>query len=239
MGVKILSGIVSTVFGITTVAGAAAQTIEIGVGPPGSVTEKNSGPADTGVSVGFSDTGNTWSATAIDAASGADLGSTNIAVSENFSGELVVWVTETGISLGSAPQKLSFFSGFTQNLVPAGESVTETTWFDPSNAAFGTATQLATFPFTSIDTNSPGFTTVVNDMSTPYSITEEYDVIIPISPATGPTLLSTIALTTTLDGPIPIVPEPSTWTMMAIGFAGLGYAAYGRSRKSRAQASIV
>lgn len=28
------------------------------------------------------------------------------------------------------------------------------------------------------------------------------------------------------------VPEPSTWAMMVIGFAGLGFAAFGRSRKS-------
>jgi PEP-CTERM motif len=29
-----------------------------------------------------------------------------------------------------------------------------------------------------------------------------------------------------------IVPEPSTWAMMLIGFAGLGYAGYRRSRKA-------
>jgi PEP-CTERM motif len=33
--------------------------------------------------------------------------------------------------------------------------------------------------------------------------------------------------------PVP-VPEPSTWAMMAIGFAGLGYASYRRTREPRA-----
>jgi hypothetical protein len=32
--------------------------------------------------------------------------------------------------------------------------------------------------------------------------------------------------------PVPTVPEPSTWAMMLIGFAGLGFAAHRRSRKS-------
>lgn len=31
-----------------------------------------------------------------------------------------------------------------------------------------------------------------------------------------------------------IIPEPSTWTMMLIGFAGLGYAGYRSSRKGSA-----
>jgi hypothetical protein len=30
-----------------------------------------------------------------------------------------------------------------------------------------------------------------------------------------------------------VVPEPSTWAMMLIGFAGLGYAGYRRDRKTR------
>jgi hypothetical protein len=35
----------------------------------------------------------------------------------------------------------------------------------------------------------------------------------------------------------PAVPEPSTWAMMLIGFAGLGYAGCRASRKSAALAA--
>jgi hypothetical protein len=33
-------------------------------------------------------------------------------------------------------------------------------------------------------------------------------------------------------GPPPAVPEPSTWAMMLLGFVGLGYAGYRRTRKA-------
>jgi hypothetical protein len=36
--------------------------------------------------------------------------------------------------------------------------------------------------------------------------------------------------------PAPSVPEPSTWAMMIVGFAGLGYAGYRRTRAARATA---
>ena len=156
-------------------------------------------------------------------------------VSVNVVGTFTIWVTETGINLGPTPQKLSFLSDFTQNHLPAGASVTETTYFDASDTAYGIGTKLATDTFTSSGTNGPGVTTVVDALK-PYSLTEEYVITIPL--ATRPTSLSTISLDTTTEGPI-TVPEPSTWTMMALGFVGLGYAAYGRRRKFRAQASIV
>jgi hypothetical protein len=38
--------------------------------------------------------------------------------------------------------------------------------------------------------------------------------------------------------PIGAVPEPSTWAMMLIGFAGLGFASYRRSRKDAAAAYL-
>jgi hypothetical protein len=233
MGAKFLSGAISVVFAMT--AGAArAEMISIGFGsPPVTVA----GPSSSG-SASFTDPGGTFLSQGTDFSSGADLGSSahTISVNDGFT-TLDIWVTETGITLGPLPQKLKFVSNFTQNTLPAGASVIETTYFDPHDAAFGTTTKLASFTFTSIGTDSPAAAIIDDHLATPYSITEEYQVT--IASPTAPTALSTINLTTTTLGSIPFVPEPSTWTMMAIGFAGLGYAAYGRSRKSRAQASIV
>jgi hypothetical protein len=214
------------------VAGAGAETLEIGFGsPPGSVA----GPDPNSVS--YTSPAGIFLGQGSDFAGGADLGSTvhTISVNDAFT-TLTIWVTETGINIGPLPQKLKFVSNFTQNTLPAGATVIETTYFDASDKAFGTATKLATWTFTSIGTNSPAATIIDDGRATPYSITEEYQVTIK---APGPTALSTIDLTTTPEGKIPFVPEPSTWTMMAIGFAGLGYAAYGRRRKFRAQALIV
>ena len=66
--------------------------------------------------------------------------------------------------------------------------------------------------------------------------------------AVSPTSLSGILTTTALTGlaedqidamvlsptPLTAVPEPSTWALMLLGFAGVGYAAHRRSRNSRA-----
>jgi PEP-CTERM motif len=45
-----------------------------------------------------------------------------------------------------------------------------------------------------------------------------------------PAYLSTLVIDVTTAGATPAVPEPSTWAMMLLGFAGLGFAAYKRGR---------
>ena len=42
-----------------------------------------------------------------------------------------------------------------------------------------------------------------------------------------PAYLSTLVINVTTAGSV--VPEPSTWAMMLVGFAGLGFAAYRRA----------
>jgi hypothetical protein len=75
---------------------------------------------------------------------------------------------------------------------------------------------------------SPGGNTLINDAGDPfvgskmiYTGTTAHPIFSP-----GVFLLTYGTLTA--------VPEPSTWAMMLIGFAGLGYAGYRKARTSRA-----
>jgi hypothetical protein len=227
----ILLRVATTVFGMATVVSAGAQTISIGSGPLGSITNLVS--SNTGVA-NYTD-GN-FSATAADMSSGADLGSTLMTFSVNADvGTTYVWMTETDVNIGPTPQQLLLTSGFTQNNLPAGASVTETTYFDASGAAYGTGTTLASATFNASGSDAP-ITTLINAVN-PYSITEEYAITFTLP--TAPTALSTISLTTTPNGPIPVVPELSIWMMMGLGFAGLGLAGYGRSRKPQVPSAMA
>ncbi len=56
--------------------------------------------------------------------------------------------------------------------------------------------------------------------------TDAYYGVVVYDPSTG------VADYTSADGLILTVPEPSTWAMMILGFAGLGFAGYRKSRKA-------
>jgi hypothetical protein len=115
----------------------------------------------------------------------------------------------------------TFTSDLTENALLPGWSVTETTYMDNSNAAYGTGTQLAmaTAPPAFAKT---GLLAAVSPLSSPYSLTQEYKIT-----WTGEgSALSTEKISSA-------VPEPSTWAMMAIGMAGLGLAGMGRRSKDR------
>ena len=43
-----------------------------------------------------------------------------------------------------------------------------------------------------------------------------------------------LSFSTSVTGDATLVPEPSTWAMMLLGFAGLGYAGYRRTQKGQA-----
>jgi hypothetical protein len=53
------------------------------------------------------------------------------------------------------------------------------------------------------------------------------DIVGPPAPPTAPTFNAAFSLTGS------VVPEPSTWAMMLLGFAGLGFAGYRHARKAR------
>src|SRR5437879_6252430 len=90
-----------------------------------------------------------------------DVGSSGVA------GTLSVWISDTGIT--SPTGLTAFLSAFTSTVLPAGWTVTESTYVDNTNAVYGTATLLNSATFATI-----GGTTGSNSWTTtsPYSVTE-------------------------------------------------------------------
>jgi hypothetical protein len=155
-----------------------------------------------------------------------DLGATTEDAANGGTAPIYLYISETGITYDAS--KLTFSIGLGESPLPKGWSVTESVFSDSLNTAYGMGTWLASATF-----GAAGGSTLVNVTSpvpfgTPFSLTEE--IAITPGSANGSDL-STVGVTT--------IPETSTWAMMTLGFAGLGYAAFRRSAKSRPAAEAV
>ena len=217
-------------------AGAAqAQTIYIGVGPQNSITDLKSG---AGV-VSFDDGGLTaFTAQGFDFSTGGAGDVASTAVAWTFGGavsDLQIWVTVIGLDVPAIPapgasHNFDFASSFTENSLPAGATVTQTTYLDPADAKYGTAIELGSETFTT--NGAPPAADYAGNpvvLSGQYSLTELYEITSPASAS----FLSTIKVDITDLGPRPNVPEPSTWAMLGLGFAGIGFVGYRRQRSAR------
>jgi hypothetical protein len=209
-------------------APASAQTVTIGLQEAGT----NSGNiTNEGSAVGTNSFNGSYGTFNINNVSGTvgvlpDLLNSNAInqVSSSVAGTLDVWVTYSGLTspLGS---NTSFLSTLTSNAVPAGWTVTEKTFIDPSNGLFATTDPLANSVFTAIGTDAQSATASTG--AGPYSVTEEY--IIAASGTTG-TANDTIDISAS-------APEPATWMMMLFGLFGVGAVLRG-TRNQRALAGV-
>jgi hypothetical protein len=111
-------------------------------------------------------------------------------------------------------------SCLTVNFLSPGWTVTESTYEDNTNTVFGTMNLLTTRTFTSgLDTFS-GLAWA--DLTSPFSVTELY--VIKSGGFSG-------AANDTIDLSA-VVPEPATWAMLGLGFAGMGLLGLARRRKN-------
>jgi hypothetical protein len=138
---------------------------------------------------------------------------TKISTSANT---LDIWLTETGLT--SFTGKMT--NGFTENLLPAGWTVTETTYYSASNALYG-GTQIASHAF--VSNEAVTVPTAQLAITGPFSLTHRYTI--------GAASLGTTLSTITLADP-PAVPEPATWALMLGGFGLAGTALRRRSAKA-------
>jgi len=121
------------------------------------------------------------------------LASTTTNISSTTAGTLNVWVT----SVGNTDVGSSWTSSFTSNLLPTGWTVTEKTYLDNANTAFGTAIQLGSAVFNAIGTS---VSSILVPSDNEYSVTHLYTIV-----ATGAgTALSTINLSTPIPGALPL-----------------------------------
>jgi hypothetical protein len=224
-------GVAATVAFGMSFATAGAQTLYLGYtkgGPPTTIASST-----TGVVAG---PGPDFIAVGTDLL-GLKFDSTALSITFFNSGPVVeaIVLSETGLSFAT-PEKVQFISNFTENALKAGFSVTQSTYFNSDNAKYGMEDLLASKTFTSANTpNGLGPFTTPETITAPYSLTQVYSIVAPF----GDQFQSTIDLVTNPLGPVAFAPEPSTWAMMMIGFAGLGYAAVRRGRRIAVASEIA
>jgi len=223
MKILLLSAVAAVALGV---AGTAhASTISIGTSlNAGAITTQASGATPGPVT--FS---GPFGAYNLDTVSGIDPTATSLdsdsinATATGTRDTLNIFVSVSDITSFSG--LVQALSGLTVNLLTPGWTVTESTFEDNSNKVFGTtansltAIQLATHTFTS----GPDTFTLLTPVSVtaPFSVTEEFVVN---SNGLSGAANDTIDLSAT-------VPEPATWAMLGLGFAGMGLLGLTRRRK--------
>jgi PEP-CTERM motif len=230
MRATLSKGVAATVAFGMSFATAGAQTLYLGYtkgGPPTTIASSTTGvvagPGPDFIAVGADILGLKFDSTAL-----------SLTFFNSGPVTEAIVLSETDLSFGT-PEKVQFISNFTENALKAGFSVTESTYFNADNMKYGTENLLATATFTSATPSGAGPFTMPETITALYSLTQVYTIVAPF----GDQFQSTIDLTTNPLGPATFAPEPSTWAMMMIGFAGLGYAAVRRGRRVAVASEIA
>jgi hypothetical protein len=217
---KLLTALSAVALAAGVATAADAATITIGLQQAGfnggAITNEGSGPIS--LSYGTFNLNNVSGVTNPSILLPQILNSNAIDANTSGSGTLNVFVTASGLTapLGSIP----FQSAFTVNTLTAGWTVLEQTFISTSNTLF-TGSLLDATSFGAIGTNV--LTALGATGAGPYSITAEYTITAAGAGSSNATIN------------VSAVPEPATWGMMLLGFAGLAFA----FRQSRRKVSFA
>src|SRR5260370_10550324 len=218
MKTKLLTGALATAACVMFAASAGAVTVTIGASEDGAPIATLAGPSAPLPGANFA--GPVGTTFTVDDISSIDDGIaphvsflTNDLNVEGAGGAgghtLTIFAKEQGIP----GQLAAWDSHFTHQPLPLGWGVTQSTWLDPADGLFTTVDPLASHGFApSLVTSSFDASTSLASGLGPFSVTEE--IVITLDPGAVGSDQSTILLTG--------VPEPSTWAMLGLGFAGLG-----------------
>ena len=174
-----------------------------------------------------------FSVTAAGNAAPGSLFSNTIDIRTGGAGSLTVYSTIVGVTnpLGI----VNYSSGFTTNNLPSGWSVVETTFYDPTNAAYGMADQLAQAMLnTSLTTASSIDPTI--SLVGPYSLTTRFVITALGTPANFPTVNNTINLQSVSPSNESTTPLPASLPLFASGLGALGIAGWRKRKKAKAAA---
>jgi hypothetical protein len=133
---------------------------------------------------------------------------------------LDVWIT----SIDNFGQIPGFASSFTQNLLPSGWSITDTTYLDNTNTPFGTQQLLSSVTFTGSNQTALLFATGNTGGAGPYSLTELFAIT-----ATG--LGQTNSTIDIADSSV-VTPLPAALPLFATGLLGLLLLGWRRKKKA-------
>lgn len=188
---------------------AMADTVCIGLQEGGGITTEDCG---TGTAT-FAGPFGTFDLNEVDGTAApflteGRLDSTTLNVSSSAAGTLNVYVTAQGVSLAGLPGMKSFLSSMTQDLIPGGWTVKESSWVDSANGMFMLTTPLSSATFTAIGTDVLRANADITN--TLFSITELYTIT-----ATG-----SGSAESTME--VHAVPEPGSLGMLGFGLLLIG-----------------
>lgn len=212
----------ATLLAAATAPGAAALDIEVfdGATLVDSVTSVSGSATLSTTDANFSEIGVV--ATGVPLLPNADLSTVTLNVKSASAGThiLTVDVFQTGVSAAAGTKVFSTFT--TNDLVGDPGPTVEGTFFNGTDTTLGTPLQSHTFPVGDIvDSAGPFANTLATAL---FADAHQYVVTFT---AAGQSSNDTIQLTTG------VIPEPSTWTMMGVGFLGLAWAGWTRRRRNR------